>query len=433
MKLYRLLFARAIFRLLALASVVAAASSTGPPRAEVLARLPKIALWCSGNHSHSPNVNAEKVITGADVLESERFAPLKGLRVGLIANQTSIDGAGRNVAHMMRSAPGVKLAAIFTPEHGFSGLAEGRVESGTDTETGTPIFSLYGDSRKPTDAMLDGIDALVFDLQDSGARFYTYATTMAYAMEAAAPRGIDFYVLDRPNPISAAIVQGVVMDPELKSFIGYFPMPTRHGMTVGELAEMFNVENRIGARLHVIRMHGYHRSEWYDQTGLRWIPPSPNLRTLTEATLYPGVGMAEGANVSVCRGTDTPFEVIGAPWITASTLSSYLNSRPIAGVHFEPIEFTPSSDTYANQECNGVRITLDDRAALDSPALGVEIIAALHRLYPGKFELDKNRERVGSTRVLEQIRSGEDPRVIVQDWHPVLRKFRLLRAQYLFY
>jgi uncharacterized protein YbbC (DUF1343 family) len=252
-------------------------------------------------------------------------------------------------------------------------------------------------------------------------------------MEAAARRGIDFYVLDRPDPISAAVVEGPVMDANLKSFTGYFPLPIRHGMTVGELAEMFNRENHIGAHLHIIRMRGYHRYEWYDQTGLRWIPPSPNLRTLAEATLYPGVGMVEGANVSVGRGTDMPFEVVGAPWIVSDKLSAYLDKRRIAGVRFEPVNFTPAADRYTDRVCHGVSIELENRESLDSPALGIELIAALYHLYPREFRLDSTLGMVGSARVLEQIKSGEDPNSIVREWQSSLRDFSLLRSRYLLY
>ncbi|HVN28072.1 MAG TPA: DUF1343 domain-containing protein, partial [Candidatus Binataceae bacterium] len=255
----------------------------------------------------------------------------------------------------------------------------------------------------------------------------------AYAMEAAARRGIDFYVLDRPNPISAAIVQGPVMDADLKSFTGYFPLPTRHGMTIGELAEMFNGENRIGARLHVIKMQGYSRSKWFDQTGLRWTPPSPNLRTLNEATLYPGVAMLEGANVSVGRGTDTPFELIGAPWIDSAALLAHLNDRGIAGVSFRAIDFTPSADAYRGKRCHGVAIAVEDRLTLDSPALGIELISALHHLYPSQFNIDATLSMVGSHRTLDQIKAGVDPNEIIAQWQPELEKFRIMRARYLLY
>ncbi|MFZ0888258.1 MAG: exo-beta-N-acetylmuramidase NamZ domain-containing protein [Candidatus Binataceae bacterium] len=416
-------------RILALVS-----EALGPvSAAEVLARRPLIASWCSKRPSCAAPAYGDRVLTGADALESQRFAIFKGRRIGLITNQSGVDADGNQLSRVMRRARGVRLAAIFTPEHGMSGLKEGKIPSATDGTAGLPIFSLYGDLRRPSDEMLAGIDALVFDVQDSGARFYTYATTMAYAMEAAARRGIDFYVLDRPNPISASVVEGPVMDASLKSFTGYFPMPTRHGMTIGELAEMFNGENRIGARLHVVRMRGCHRNDWYDQTGLRWVPPSPNLRTLAAATLYPGVGMVEGANVSVGRGTDTPFEMVGAPWIDSDRLLSYLEGRKIAGVRFEAAAFTPSVEIYANRLCHGVRIRLEDRRVLDSPSLGVELIAALYRLYPRDFTVDSTLAMVGSRRVLEQIKSGEDPKSIEQGWQSSLQAFRLLRARYLLY
>lgn len=401
-------------------------------RTQVLAREPGIALWCARSSACGPSKAAARVATGADVLESENFAPLAGLRVGLITNRSGADAAGNPFLQVISGAPGLRLSAIFTPEHGLSGLAEGKVAS-TQSAIGLPIFSLYGETMRPSSAMLEGVDALVFDTQDSGARFYTYETTMAYAMEAAARRGIDFYVLDRPNPLSAEVVEGPVMDPTLKSFTGYFPLPTRHGMTMGELAEMFNRENHIGARLHVIRMRGYHRYQWYDDTGLPWIPPSPNLRTLAEATLYPGVGMIEGANVSVGRGTDEPFEIVGAPWINAAGLAAYLEGRGIAGVRFEPASFTPSADRYANRVCRGVRIRIVDRNAIDTPELGVELIAALRRLYPQQFELDATLGMIGSRKVLDEIKSERDPKSIAEEWQPALERFRLLRAKYLLY
>ncbi len=373
------------------------------------------------------------VATGLDVLAADDFDGLKGARIGLITNQTGMTRAGVRNIDLLAHASGPTLSAIFSPEHGLYGDADGRVASGMEPDTALPFYSLYGDVTRPSDDMLEGIDALVFDVQDVGARFYTYVTTMAYAMEAAARGGINFYVLDRPDPITGAAVQGPVMDAALKSFTGYFPLPTRPGMTIGELAEMFNHENRIGARLQVIRMRGYRRSEWYDQTGLRWIPPSPNMRTLTEAALYPGVGMIEGANISVGRGTDSPFELVGAPWIDSGRFSAYLDSRRIAGIRFEPANFTPAADWYENRLCHGVRITLEDRNALDSPTLGVELVAALHRLYPHDFKVDSTLGMLGSRSVLEQIKSGEDPKAIVSHWQRALVTFRVLRSKYLLY
>jgi uncharacterized protein YbbC (DUF1343 family) len=281
--------------------------------------------------------------------------------------------------------------------------------------------------------MLDGLDALVFDVQDAGVRFYTYITTLGYALEAAARKGLAFYVLDRPNPISADRVEGPLLDPGLESFTGYFPLPVRHGMTVGELAQLFNAEKGIEAKLTVIPMKGYRRRMWYDDTGLPWVNPSPNLRSLTAATLYPGVALVEGANVSVGRGTDTPFELLGAPWIDGKALAAHLNRRRIAGVRFDATKFTPRERPYRDQECQGVRIALRDRLALDSPALGIEIISALWRMYPGRFSLDRTLSLVGSSAALEAIRQGRDPGEIAEAWREPLIRFRRMREQYLLY
>jgi len=402
--------------------------------ARVLAARPALSDVLASAKVQAFQVGQSPVATGVDVLVAEGFAPLRGKRVGLVTNETGMTQAGVRDIDAFSQASTMRLAAIFSPEHGLYGVANESVASGMEPTTGLRVFSLYGDATRPSDETLAGLDALVFDVQDSGARFYTYITTMAYAMEAAARHRIDFYVLDRPNPISGDVVQGPVMDTNLKSFTGYFPLPTRHGMTVGELAELFNRENRLGARLHVIRMRGYRRQSWYDQTDLRWIAPSPNLRTLNEAALYPGVGMLEGANVSVGRGTDTPFEVIGAPWIEPDKLLTYLSARNIAGVRFEMADFTPLADKFAHQSCHGVRIEVKDRNALDSPALGIELAAALYRLYPRhEFRIDSTLGMVGSSRVLQQIKAGEDPKSIERDWQIQLNDFRMLRSRYLLY
>ncbi len=374
-----------------------------------------------------------KVQTGIDVLNVQKFEPVSGLRVGLITNHAGIDSEGRRTIDLLYKAPGVNLVCIFTPEHGLSGKMEGRIHSTTDPTTGLPVYSLYGEVDRPTQKMLDGLDALVFDIQDAGVRFYTYITTMAYAMEAAAKKGITFYVLDRPNPLTGSAVQGPVMDRDLKSFVGYFPVPLRHGMTVAELASMFNAENQIGVNLKVIKMRGYQRTDWYDETGLLWVNPSPNLRTLNQTILYPGVAMVEGANVSVGRGTDTPFELLGAPWINARELADYLNGRKIQGVRFMPVEFLPKANRFENELCHGVQIVLIDRQALDSPALGVEIASALYRLYPNDFHLDKTLPLIGSWEVLQAIKDGQDPSSIVQNWQPSLEIFIKIRSKYLLY
>jgi uncharacterized protein YbbC (DUF1343 family) len=374
-----------------------------------------------------------KVQTGIDVLESEEFGTMKGLSLGLITNHSGRDSSGRRTIDILYNAPGVKLRAVFNPEHGLSGREDDKVPSTTDPVTGLPVYSLYGEVKRPTDKMLEGLDALVFDIQDAGARFYTYISTLGYAMEAAAGKGISFYVLDRPNPISAARVQGFLPDGDLKSFTSYFPVPVRHGMTVGELAEMFNNENNMGLRLQVIRMRGYERSYWYDETGLSWVNPSPNIRTVNQAALYPGVALVEGSNVSVGRGTDRPFELFGAPWINGKALAAYLNKRKLRGVHFVPADFRPQESRYKNVTCHGVQIILLDRQALDAPVLGIEIISALYRLYQEHFLLEKTKGLIASRRIFEAIREKEDPASIAYQWQERLRDFLEVRERYLLY
>jgi len=379
--------------------------------------------------AHAPG----PVRSGLDMLAADAFAPLSGKRVGLITNHSGRDAQGRHIVELLQQAPHVKLAALFSPEHGLYGNVDAKVASGIDPKTGLPVHSLYGKTLRPTPEMLAGIDALVFDIQDAGVRFYTYITTLAYTMEAAAQAGIDFYVLDRPNPIDATQVQGPVLDRDIRSFTAYFPLPIRYGMTPGELALLFNAENRIGAKLHVIKMDGYRRASWYDETGLRWVNPSPNLRSLTQTALYPGVALIEGANVSVGRGTPSPFELFGAPWMDGKKLAAYLNGRQIAGVRFAATVFTPLQSPYAKQRCEGVRVVLNDRETLDAPALGVEITAALHRFYPQKFQLGDTLGMIGTRAVLQAIRRGEDPRLIVAQWQDPLADFKQLRAKYLLY
>lgn len=373
------------------------------------------------------------VKVGVDVLSDRRFAPLYGKRVGLITNHTGLDAAGRRTIDRLARAPGVRLRAIFSPEHGLSGQADAKVASGRDAVTSLPVYSLYGETRRPTPDLLKDLDALVFDVQDAGARFYTYMTTMGYAMEAAAKKGIDFLVLDRPNPITASRVEGPVMDPDLKSFTGYFPLPVRHGMTLGELALMFNAEHKIGARLTVIPMQGYRREMWFDETGIAWVNPSPNLRSLTQAVFYPGVALAEAANVSVGRGTESPFELLGAPWIEAEALVRHLRGRKLPAVEFEPISFRPASSRFKGEVCHGVSLILKDRDRLDAVRLGIEILCALQRLYPGRFEIDKALGLVGSRAVLQAIKDAQDPEAIAASWQPPLDEFLKRREPYLLY
>ncbi|OFW97744.1 MAG: serine hydrolase [Alphaproteobacteria bacterium RIFCSPHIGHO2_12_FULL_66_14] len=374
-----------------------------------------------------------RVLSGVDVLGAYGFQQLAGRRIGLITNRSALDSAGRRTADVLHGATGPKLVALFSPEHGLDASGEGKIASGSDRVTGLPVYSLYGDTRRPTDAMLAGLDALVFDMQDVGTRYYTYATTMAYAMESAAQHKLDFFVLDRPNPITASTVQGPMLDANLVSFITYLPLPVRHGMTIGELARLFNAEKKLGARLHVVGMRYYDRASWFDQTGFTWVPPSPNLRRLEQAVLYPGVAMVEGANVSVGRGTDAPFELLGAPWVDGKALAQHLNARGIAGVRFEAATFTPSEAIFAGQQCNGVRILLTNRSRLDSPLLGVELAAALHRLHGDSFKIDRMLGLLGSRAALDAIKARRDPREIARAWSPPLDGFRLRRERHLLY
>ncbi|TAN39297.1 MAG: DUF1343 domain-containing protein [Nitrospirae bacterium] len=373
------------------------------------------------------------VITGIDVLKEEDFSSLAGLRIGLITNHTGRDASGRRTLDLLRQAKTFRLTALFTPEHGLSGEKDEYLRSSTDPATGLPVHSLYGRVKRPTEKMLQDIDALVFDIQDAGVRFYTYISTMGYALEAAAARGIPFYVLDRPNPITALSVQGPVLDSDLRSFTAYFPLPVRHGMTVGELASLFNKENSINADLRVVKMKGYSRTDWYDETGLTWVNPSPNLRSMTGAVLYPGVALLEGANVSVGRGTETPFELVGAPWIDPEKLSSFLAGRSISGVRFVPVAFTPKSSTYEKKPCRGVRVVLEDRNLLDPVLLGIEMVSALRKLYPDVFQIDRILGLIGSRDVLKRLKDGTDPSSIALLWQDRLEEFNTMRSKYLLY
>jgi uncharacterized protein YbbC (DUF1343 family)/CubicO group peptidase (beta-lactamase class C family) len=381
------------------------------------------------------------VLTGIDVLEKDNFASLKQgkeqMTIGVLTNQTGLDAQGKRTIDVLAAAPGIKLAAIFSPEHGIFGTADtANVGSSVDTATGVPVISLYGNTeakkRPPVDE-LKKLDAVVFDIQDAGARFYTYATTLGYLLEAAAQANIEVIVLDRPDPITGSFVQGPLSTPEVKAFTNYHSIPIRHGMTLGELAQLFNTERKIGARLRVIPMQGWLRGDWFDSTGITWTNPSPNLRSVNEAILYPGVAMVEGTNVSVGRGTDTPFEIMGAPWIDPRALADYLNARLISGVRFVPVTFTPTSGPYANKQCGGVNLIVTERNVLDSPELGIELASALHMLYQADWKLDKMFELLANRKVFDAIASGEDPREIAQGWREELDRFMELRGKYLLY
>ncbi len=389
----------------------------------------------SGAGLHREITRNGQVRTGLDVWEEDGFRALRGKRVGLITNQTGIDREGRrNVDRML--AAGVQVSALYSPEHGIAGKEDREgIGNTVDTKTGIKVWSLYADkSRRPTPEMLRGIDALVFDIQDIGARFYTYVSTMAYAMEEAARAKIPYYVLDRPNPITGVHVEPPLLDRDKLSFIGYFPLPLRHGMTIGELATLFNAENHLGADLIVVRMKGWERGDWFDSTGLPWVNPSPNIRGLTSALLYPGVAMLEySTNYSVGRGTDAPFEMIGADFIRGPELAAYLNQRWIPGVRFYPVRFQPAESHLAKKEIEGVRFTVTNRESFDSARLGLEIGGALLKLYPGRISLELNRQLIGSEETLRMLAAGEDPQAIRQTQLEALQTFLPLREKYLLY
>ena len=374
------------------------------------------------------------VLSGIDVLRRDGFRPLSGRRVGLITNQTGIDRRGVSTALLLSKAANCELVRLFSPEHGLQGrLDRSNIADGRDPETGLPVYSLYGKTRRPTPKMLEGIDTLVFDIQDIGTRFYTYISTMGYAMEEAAKRGIRFVVLDRPNPIGGVGVDGPVLDAGRESFVGYHPIPVRHGMTVGELAGMFNGERGLDLDLQVVRVEGWRRSDFFDATGLKWVNPSPNMRSLTEAILYPGIGLLETTNLSVGRGTETPFEIIGAPWLDAGKLESALNRAGLPGVGFRAVSFTPEESVFRGQPCQGVTISITDRAAFDPLRTGFEIARQLRILYPQAWKADRYDRLLGNRQVLEAVLAGKSTAQIESIYRPALDDFRRRRSRFLLY
>jgi uncharacterized protein YbbC (DUF1343 family)/CubicO group peptidase (beta-lactamase class C family) len=395
-----------------------------------LARLNANSARAIGN----PNPVADaQVLTGIDVLERDGFKQLAGLRIGLVTNQTGRDRAGRSTIDVLFKAPNVKLVALFSPEHGIRGLADEKVSDTKDEQTGLPIFSLYGETRRPKPEQLKDLDALVYDIQDVGARFYTYISTLGYVMEEAGKARLPIFVLDRPNPINGSDVEGPLADADKLSFTAYHTLPVRHGMTIGELAGLYNDERHIRADLRVIKMEGWRRAMWFDATGLVWINPSPNMRNLTEAALYPGVGLLETTNLSVGRGTDTPFEVIGAPWLDGQKLASYLNARRIAGVRFVPVRFTPRSSVFKNEECGGINIAIIDRSRFQSVFTGIEIAAALHALFSTDWKIDNYSRLLVNSDALDHLKRGESAEEIVRSWDASLENFRRARARALLY
>lgn len=408
----------------------AAMHDAGPARLQV----PSVPTPTLAAATSASPVPAAPVLTGIDVLARDGFALLQGRRVGLVTNHTGRDRLGRSTIDVLREALGPRLVALFSPEHGIRGTEDREdIASSTDAATGLPVHSLYGDTRKPTPEMLRDLDTLVFDIADVGSRFYTYQTTLGLVLEAAAAGKKAVIVLDRPNPINGWQIEGPLPDADIASFTLYHPMPVRHGLTMGELATLFNGERKIGADLTVVPMANWLRDAWFDQTGVRWVNPSPNMRSLTQATLYPGIGAIEYSNISVGRGTDQPFEQIGAPWIDGAALAAALNARRIPGVRFYPVTFTPSTSRYAGEVCQGVFLTVTDRSALPAVRLGLEVAGALGRLYPSQFQLANTSVLLGSRQSLERVLRGDDPAVVAAGWAADEARWRQVWARYVRY
>lgn len=370
-------------------------------------------------------------LNGIDVLERDHFAPLRGLRIGLITNQTGQDRNGRSTIDLLKKAPDVQLVALLSPEHGIRGMADEKVGDSMDPATGLPVYSLYGTNTRPTKVELQNLDALVFDLQDIGCRFYTYTTTLGQTMEAAAENHKRYFVLDRVNPINAATVAGPVLG-EPPSFVGYHQVPLQYGLTLGELATLFQAERSPATDLTVIRLENWRRQEFFDQTGLPWINPSPNMRCLRAAILYPGVGLLESA-LSVGRGTPTPFEWVGAPYIDPQKLARAMKTANLPGVSFEPVQFTPTNSIHAGKLCGGVRITVTDRDLCPVVDVGLALALALQRLYPHDFQLNKMKRLLAHPNTLAALKAGRSLAEIHALWEPELSQYQARRAKYLLY
>jgi uncharacterized protein YbbC (DUF1343 family)/CubicO group peptidase (beta-lactamase class C family) len=414
------------------ASAGKAREQAGNSAAELLTSLAR--LNPNGRAANAPAAPIDaQVLTGIDVLERDGFKQLKGMRIGLVTNQTGRDRLERPTIDVLFKAPDVKLVALFSPEHGIRGLADEKVSDSQDEVTGLPVYSLYGETRRPKPEQLEGLDALVYDIQDVGVRFYTYTATLGNVMEEAARVKLPIFVLDRPNPINGVDVEGPVADADKFSFTAYYAIPVRYGMTIGELARFFNEEKHLGADLRVVQLENWRRAMWLDSTGLTWTNPSPNMRSLTEATLYPGIGLLETTNVSVGRGTDTPFEIVGAPWIDAAKLAAQLNGRRIPGVRFIPIRFKPNTSVFKNEECGGVNIVITDRARFQSVATGIEIAVALHSLYAADWKIDSYLRLLVNADALARLKRGESAEELTRSWATGLETFRKQRARALLY
>ena len=386
----------------------------------------------AGRNARAPsNVT---VLNGIDVLEKENFKSLENLKIGLVTNQTGRDLSGAATIDVLKNAPNIKLTALFSPEHGIRGeLDQEGIKDSIDAKSGLPVYSLYGETRRPKPEQLKDLDAIVYDIQDIGARFYTYTATLKNVLEEAAKAGKPVYILDRPNPINGVDVEGSLADEDKLSFTAAHTIPVRYGLTIGELGLMMNSERKIGANVQVIKMENWSRSMWFDETNQTWINPSPNMRSLTEATLYPGIGLLETTNVSVGRGTDTPFEVVGAPYIDGRNLAEYLNERNIKGVRFVPVKFKPNASVFKDENLGGINLIITDRNAFETVETGIEIAAALRKLYPNEWQVEKYSKLLVNTEILDKIKAGNLPEEIEKAWQSKLDEFKKRRASFLLY
>ncbi|HUR99881.1 MAG TPA: exo-beta-N-acetylmuramidase NamZ domain-containing protein, partial [Pyrinomonadaceae bacterium] len=377
----------------------------------------------------------QTVLNGIDVLEKSNFKELEGKRIGLVTNHTGRNFAGKPTIDVLFEAKNVKLVSLFAPEHGIRGeLDQEKIDDANDQKTGLPVYSLYKDGmRRPKPEQLKDLDAIVYDIQDVGVRFYTYTATLKNVMEEAGKLGKPIYILDRPNPINGLDVEGSLAEEDKLNFIAAHTIPVRYGLTIGELGMLMNAERKIGADVRVIKMDKWTRSMWFDETGQTWINPSPNMRSLNEATLYPGIGLLETSNVSVGRGTDTPFEIVGAPWIDGQKLAKYLNERGLKGIRFVPVRFKPTTSVFKGEEVGGVNMIVTNRNTFESVRTGLEIASALRKLYPGEWEVDRYGRLLVNGGILEMVKRGESPEAVEAAWKKSLDDFEKRRAPYLLY
>lgn len=376
---------------------------------------------------------SSSVLCGVDVLVRDKFAALGRGTVGLITNHTGLTLDGAATADVLAESSRVALKAFFGPEHGIRGAVDEKVPDSKDPKTGLPVFSLYGERYEPTAEQLAGIDTLVYDIQDIGCRFYTFLSTLGHCLTAAAKHGKRFIVLDRPNPIGGAVVEGPLADKDRLAFVAYHPIPVRHGMTMGELARLIVVEKNLKLELSVVACEGWKRRDWWDTTGLTWVNPSPNMRSLTQATLYPGIGLVEFTNLSVGRGTDTPFEWIGAPYLEPRRLAAALNEKNLPGIRFIPVHFTPRASKFVGELCGGVSFLVTDRQKLAPVRVGIELALTLRKLYPKEWQAEKLLTLLCNRQAMDGVLAGDDYAALARRWAPGLREFSRRREPHLLY